>query len=471
MDLLRALRGPAVGVVLFAAALWVADRVWAGHSPLLVGSVAVALFSGSIAVNGQLLKASPAAVSQPGDGSVGDQAIGNVHVAGDAYFNFADRGRTSSLRETARLIRMGEDSRALNLFLQDADKAYLLWLLIEEGGSRRAIDLLRWMVAHRREPAGRLLSTEGGHWVLAALLPQVGPAVRRELVGVLSPDQLIALVEGLPVDVAAPLVAAIYAQDRELGSGLLVAVPTRRAAELLTDSTAGPLLAEAVVGLDWRTRRSILAWLESDAPIAIEIHRAVSAWWQWRLGLSAFIAAGLVALIVWGITSNDHQPGASPAATPSPQRTTTDAVAPKPQPSGFPASPRLAEYRPRWSDVCTSWKSDDTNDRLVDVCDMAVSGQRYQVVYVQYPLDEVPFERGDPPGPTTADCVGPDGRQGRYQLYWHEDTGWSAWLQEDDQTRVALLFHSYVQDQRSKPKAAAEKALRAVLASHGYRVE
>ena len=171
------------------------------------------------------------------------------------------------------------------------------------------------------------------------------------------------------------------------------------------------------------------------------------------------------------MTSNDHQATSAPSAAPSPHRTAARATSPKVQPSGFPVAPRLAEYEPRWSDVCAKWTSADTSDRLVDVCEAMVSGQRYEVVYVQYPMDEEPFARGDPDGLTTADCVGPDGRKCRYQFYWHEDTGWSAWLEEDAETRVALLFHSHVRDQGSKPKLAAEKELRAILGSHGYRVE
>jgi len=126
MELLRALRGPAVGVVLFGATLWVADSVWAGHSPLLVGSVAVALFSGSIGVNGQLSKPPSAAVSQTNNGAVGDHAFGNVHVAGDAYFNLAGGHGNTPLRETARVIRMSGSDRALELFLDHPDKAYIL---------------------------------------------------------------------------------------------------------------------------------------------------------------------------------------------------------------------------------------------------------------------------------------------------------------------------------------------------------
>lgn len=470
MDLLRVLRGPAVGIALFIATLWVADTVWAGHSPLLVGSVAVALFSGTIAVNGQLSKAPSAAVNQTNNGTVGDHAFGNVHVAGDAYFNLAG-GHGSSLRETARVIRMGEADRAFELFINHSDKAYILWLLIEEGGYRRATDLIYWMGSQFPGPAAKLLSTEGGRWVLAALLPQVLPPGLHQLVRVLSKDQLTELLKTLPADVAALVLADIYAEDPDLGNGLLHAVPPQQVAELLTAAVTGSVLTKAVADLDWRTRRNILSWLESDDPIAIAIRRVVTARWQWRLGASACIAAVLVAIVVWVATLNDDQAGPAPRAAPSSHRTTNQAVSPKVPPSGFPETPRLAEYQPRWSDVCTKWRSDDTADRLVDVCEMAVSGQRYQVVYVQYPLDEVPFERGDPPGPTTADCWGPDGRMGRYQFYWHEDTGWSAWLQEDDQTRVALLFHSYRRDQGAKPKAATEKLLQAILRSHGYRVE
>lgn len=478
MDLKHALRGPVVGIVLASATWWIGNRIWDDHSTL-VWAAAQAVLGAAIAVNGQLSKPAPSAVSQSNTGPVAPGGIGNFYLAGDMIVHY-DGGGTTHLREAAYIIRVSDPDLAFETFLRIREKIYVLGVLIEDGAAPQAAALLRRLVHTFKEQAAVLISAQGAHGVLGWLLMHEMTATERyEIAKALNTQQLTEVLENLRSNAAALLLADICSEDPTLASELLHALTPGRIAELLRAGSRRTALTRTVANLDWQTRRRILKQLPSDDPIAFDIRTAVSSRRQLILG-ACIAVPSLDALVFWAMSSNDRGDETKPSPgttthTTRPSQTTAAprSTAPKPQPAGYPATPRLADYHSRWQANCPSWNDGKVPDRLVDVCDTQINGQPYQVVYVQYPLNEKAFERGDPAGPIIGDWTGPDGRKGRYKFYLHDDTGWSAWLQEDDQTRVALLLHSYVQSKNSTPPPppAIEKTLRSILSSHGYRLE